>query len=529
MKIRLLVVTDTGPPVPFETENPETLIGRAAECQVRFAASNVVSTRHAVIELSPSIAYITDLGSRNGTYVNGRRVTAKTTLRQGDEVQLGQRGPTLRVERLEVPDAEGMTVCESPGMPPRSLPGTLDEPDFIDEEPLPVRRPAARPITATRVRDVRPPSNHKLLLFGGAGLLVVAAATVILIWQLGKRKGSGGGSDAPLSAEEMYRRQLDSAVYIEVVVPNPKKPDELLHGRGSGCLIDKKEKLILTAYHVIANARKVAVVFPKFKDGKPVTDHTNYDASDLLPATIVKSDSSKDLAILKLEKVPDHAKELPMAKESPGPNEEVYTVGGKPRGSTGLWIPTKGNVREVVKTTMLLDGRQHVDAWVVSTTNPINPGDSGGALVNKRCELVGVCSGSDESATLVRSFIDVREVSGFIGLKSPSSEVKTTDNSGKTNQQKIVGKWKIVKGEDIPTGTIIEFTAGGKVDIHGVKNGAPTTVNAGEYRIEGDRLTLISKKGGAADTETAALRFENPNRMTLTGSDKKETVFERVR
>jgi pSer/pThr/pTyr-binding forkhead associated (FHA) protein len=31
-----------------------------------------------------------DLGSTNGTYVNGRRVTAPTTLRRGDSVQVGK-------------------------------------------------------------------------------------------------------------------------------------------------------------------------------------------------------------------------------------------------------------------------------------------------------------------------------------------------------------------------------------------------------------------------------------------------------
>ena len=48
-----------------------------------------VSRRHAAISRTESAAHITDLGSANGTYVNGRRITGPTVLRIGDEIDIG--------------------------------------------------------------------------------------------------------------------------------------------------------------------------------------------------------------------------------------------------------------------------------------------------------------------------------------------------------------------------------------------------------------------------------------------------------
>lgn len=533
MNLRLLVSSNLGPAVPFETSNPQTMIGRAADCQVRFAASNVVSTHHAVIELTETGAFITDLNSRNGTFVNDRPVTHRMALREGDEVQLGRRGPTLRVERLDVPDGENMTVFESVAkMPPR--PARVEEPEFVDDEP---RAPRRRPAAATADDDYpRPARRHQskqtMYLIGGGGVLA-AVLVGVLIWQLGRKKDSpgGGGVSAPLSAEEMYRRQLDSAVYIEAEIPHPDIPGQWTTGLGSGCLIDRQKKLVLTAHHVIAGNRKIEVFFPKFKDGKPVTDHGAYTGTDAVTATVLKTDPVKDLTILQLASVPDHVKELPMAKDSPQPAEEVYTVGGKPRGSKGLWIPTKGSVREVAQAHYSFrrkDGTVHqtVDAWVISTSNPINPGDSGGALVNKNCELIGVCSASDPSADLVRSFIDLREVKDFMGVKTSSGEAKKSDGPAKIDPARLVGRWKWVSGGSFPPGTVFEFTAAGNLVVHASKNGAPVRVDIGSYRLAGDKLTLVSKKAGEPD-EIMTVRLENDRRLVLIDGARKELVFDR--
>jgi hypothetical protein len=63
-------------------------IGRSSSCDL-VLADDAVSRRHAEIALRGGLCAIRDLGSSNGTYVNGRPVT-RARLRRGDELQLGE-------------------------------------------------------------------------------------------------------------------------------------------------------------------------------------------------------------------------------------------------------------------------------------------------------------------------------------------------------------------------------------------------------------------------------------------------------
>lgn len=64
------------------------ILGRYPGCPVDLSADALVSQQHARLDYRAGQWVITDLGSRNGTYVNGQRVQSQA-LRNGDEVQLG--------------------------------------------------------------------------------------------------------------------------------------------------------------------------------------------------------------------------------------------------------------------------------------------------------------------------------------------------------------------------------------------------------------------------------------------------------
>ena len=66
---------------------PDLTFGRAG-CDVLVADPDV-SRRHAILRSLGAGIAIEDLGSRNGTFVNGRRIHGLTELRQGDELRLG--------------------------------------------------------------------------------------------------------------------------------------------------------------------------------------------------------------------------------------------------------------------------------------------------------------------------------------------------------------------------------------------------------------------------------------------------------
>ena len=65
------------------------MIGRGADCQL-ILDDDYVSTRHARVVSTPDGIYVEDLGSTNGTYVNGQRITAPTTITLADTVRIGK-------------------------------------------------------------------------------------------------------------------------------------------------------------------------------------------------------------------------------------------------------------------------------------------------------------------------------------------------------------------------------------------------------------------------------------------------------
>ena len=66
----------------------EITIGRSADCQW-VIPSGAVSRRHAVLRRSGNELLVEDLGSSNGTMVNGKRVTGPRPLQDQDRLQLG--------------------------------------------------------------------------------------------------------------------------------------------------------------------------------------------------------------------------------------------------------------------------------------------------------------------------------------------------------------------------------------------------------------------------------------------------------
>jgi hypothetical protein len=67
----------------------ETIVGREPGLGLSLSAETTVSRRHATLQKMGSEVTLTDLGSSNGTYVNGARLQSPVVLRQGDAVQFG--------------------------------------------------------------------------------------------------------------------------------------------------------------------------------------------------------------------------------------------------------------------------------------------------------------------------------------------------------------------------------------------------------------------------------------------------------
>ena len=74
-----------------------TVAGRGPESNLQLDGDDFASARHALIEPRVDGVWVEDLGSTNGTFVNGARVTSERLLQAGDLLRLGQ--TELRLER----------------------------------------------------------------------------------------------------------------------------------------------------------------------------------------------------------------------------------------------------------------------------------------------------------------------------------------------------------------------------------------------------------------------------------------------
>jgi pSer/pThr/pTyr-binding forkhead associated (FHA) protein len=66
----------------------ELVIGRGEECHLR-PNSSLVSRQHCLLRVTENAVSLQDMGSANGTLVNGRRVLGKRPLIHGDKIQIG--------------------------------------------------------------------------------------------------------------------------------------------------------------------------------------------------------------------------------------------------------------------------------------------------------------------------------------------------------------------------------------------------------------------------------------------------------
>jgi pSer/pThr/pTyr-binding forkhead associated (FHA) protein len=119
-------------------------IGRHDDCLIRIRSSQV-SRRHCELHLDMGKLIIRDLGSSNGTFVNGKRVLGQQALKAGDVLTVG--GVTLKIDRaqdsLQAPESPA-TTGPKPGDTAEVDAIAIEEDDLgleeefeidIDEEP----------------------------------------------------------------------------------------------------------------------------------------------------------------------------------------------------------------------------------------------------------------------------------------------------------------------------------------------------------------------------------------------------------
>jgi S1-C subfamily serine protease len=173
-------------------------------------------------------------------------------------------------------------------------------------------------------------------------------------------------------AEAVYAIIQPSLVLIQSKLPGTDgKSDDSL---GTGTIVDANGD-ILTSLHVVANATSIQVTF---------ADGTSSSAS------IATQQPANDIAVLKADKLPGQV--VPAVLGNPNAmrvGDEAYVV-GNPYGlyssmSAGV-ISGFNRTFQPVNTNLNLKGLIQIDAAV-------NPGNSGGPLLNRDGEVIGIVEG----------------------------------------------------------------------------------------------------------------------------------------
>ncbi|MBM3998506.1 MAG: FHA domain-containing protein [Planctomycetes bacterium] len=89
MRIQLRVLNGKSAGREMNVPHAEYLIGRSDECHLR-PKSDAISRRHCVVRTRDDKVFAEDLGSKNGTYVNGVRLEGETEVHNGDVFRVGR-------------------------------------------------------------------------------------------------------------------------------------------------------------------------------------------------------------------------------------------------------------------------------------------------------------------------------------------------------------------------------------------------------------------------------------------------------
>ncbi|MGH3047403.1 MAG: FHA domain-containing protein [Gaiellaceae bacterium] len=81
----------------FEAGPVPATIGRSGDNRIALAGDDFASGHHARVESARDGVWVIDLGSTNGTLVNGERIDGRHRLREGDVLKIGE--TELRLER----------------------------------------------------------------------------------------------------------------------------------------------------------------------------------------------------------------------------------------------------------------------------------------------------------------------------------------------------------------------------------------------------------------------------------------------
>jgi S1-C subfamily serine protease len=293
-----------------------------------------------------------------------------------------------------------------------------------------------------------------------------------------------------LSIAEVFKRSASGVVQITATsnAANPFGSESQPRALGSGFVLDKAG-YIITNYHVIAGAGSIQVTF---------SNNASIDA------TLVGSDPSTDIAVLKVNTTSSALTPLPLGdSDAVQVGDSVVAIGNP----FGLSRSVTAGIVSAIQRQITAPNEYAID-HVIQTDAAINHGNSGGPLINARGEVIGV-NAQIETGGASQGNVGV-------GFAVPSNTVKTVAGqlieNGKVEHAAIGVSAKeltanVAKEFRLPvkSGVVVEeVQPGSGAAKAGIRGGTTDVTVAGEsYRLGGD---IIVAANGMPVEDLASLR-----------------------
>lgn len=190
----------------------------------------------------------------------------------------------------------------------------------------------------------------------------------------------------------------------------------------AGVLIEPN--LVLTAARGLDSADRVGVAFPIFENKTWIGERAPYRdpvgmhlRGNWRGGEVIARDSSRDLALVRVDSIPASAKPVPLAAKLPQPGDAAHAM-NHPGGLEFAWVYSAGTVRQRGRIK-LTDGDDIPAVAAHLFQLPTQAGSPGGPVLNDRGELLGVLS-AREGTQLVGYAATADEVRHFLATARPS-------------------------------------------------------------------------------------------------------------
>jgi S1-C subfamily serine protease len=199
-----------------------------------------------------------------------------------------------------------------------------------------------------------------------------------------------------------YQQVVGSVVYIKAIDRNWN------FYSGTGVVVNAERGEILTAFHVIKDCICAAMPPIRGKDGDIVTDPDRYESIDnSSQCVVVATLEGRDLALIRWKKPREGLKAIPVAAKSASPGTAVFCIGN---GASMRFRYSGGSVRQLADESYTTSANQKINARILTTSCPIDGGDSGSPLVSRSGELLGIVSSTRTDLNQIHQSIDVSEI-----------------------------------------------------------------------------------------------------------------------